>query len=199
MTVPVPAAQADRSAFDPEDEKTQRTIDRMAEAGEPIEEKRFVDYFAEPDRNVHYLPDGVQYFVYQELREGGKAKYEKIINREGIKVQRATGDARLPIDPAIARQTLIRLSVVDANIFTSRNGNPEQISFQSGHKADNTKFWNLVFDKFPSSLIDELHKEIQKVNAWVAADDDIEALQKQRDELDERIRLAEEEEAKKNS
>ncbi|AMS03418.1 hypothetical protein SEA_BENCZKOWSKI14_25 [Gordonia phage Benczkowski14] len=197
MTVPVPTSQADRTAFDPEDDKTQRTIDRMAEAGEVIEEKRFVDYFAEPETHLHKLPDGVQWFEFQELREGGKAKYEKIINREGIKVQRATGDARLPIDPAIARHTLIQLAVTNAYIITTQNGRPEPLQFRMGPNEKNTRFWETVLEKFPSNLIDELHKEVQKVNRWIAADDDIEGLEKQRDELEERIRMAREEEAKK--
>lgn len=198
MTVPVPTHEADMSSFD-NDPKVQRTNERLAEAGETVEEKRFVDYFAEPETHIFYLPDGVQYFEYQELREGGKAKYERTINREGIRVQRATGDARLPIDPAIARQTLIKLSVTDAHIITTLNGRPEPLSFRKGPRETNTKFWELVLERFPAAIVEELHKEVQKVNAWVAADDDIEALEKQRDEIEERIRLAREEEAKNNS
>lgn len=194
MTIPTSAP----NDFD-SSEETRRIEDRMRAEGEPTVEVSFVDYFAEPESHTFYLPDGKQFFVFQELREGGKALYEKITNREGIKVQRVTGEAKLPIDPAIQRQTLIRVSVVDANIwYPGNNGNWEQLKFDTIRQRENNKFWDRVFEKFPASIIDELHKQIEKVNPWLAADDDVEAIQKQIDDLEERKRRAEEEEAKKN-
>jgi hypothetical protein len=164
---------------------------RAVEAGETIEDKQYVDYFAEPETHRYYLPDGKQYFDYQELREGGKALYEKATNKD-IRVQRATGDARLAVDPATQRQVMIRLSVVDVLVF--QRG--ERLEF---NKDKPGKFWEIVFERFPAKLVQDLYEDIQKVNTWLAADDDLEALKEERERLDERIERAEEEQAKKLS
>lgn len=164
-------------------------------AGHQLEETKYVDYFAEPETHRFFLPDGQQYFDYQELREGGKALYEKATNQD-IRVQRSTGDARLKVDPATQRQTMIRLSVVDACIFHRENGRMVRMDF---NKERPGRFWDMIFDKFPAKLLEELHREMEKVNTWVAADDDVKALKEQRELLDERIARAEEEEAKKLS
>jgi hypothetical protein len=198
MSIPTHAAD---DAFETTDPAVQRVEQRMKEEGEALVETSFTDYFAEPERHTFYLPDGKQFFVFQECREGQKALYEKITNREGIKVQRSTGEAKLPIDPAIQRQTLIKVSVVDSYIVYPAAGNSgkwEELRFDSMRPASNQKFWERVFERFPASIIEDLHKAIEKVNPWLAADDDPEAIQKQIDDLEERKRRAQEEEAKKN-
>jgi hypothetical protein len=198
MTIPTQNPNPDMTSFD-DDPATERAIQRHADSGQPVEEKRFFDYFAEPEAKFYYLPDGVQYFEYRELREGGKAAYERATNND-IRVQRATGDARLRVDPVTARHTLVRLAVTDAFIqYLDGAGNAERLTFRVGPREKNEKFWELVFEKFPAKFIDGLHSEVQKVNTWVAADDDVEGLKKQRDEINERIERAEEEQAKKNS
>lgn len=195
MTAGIPVAGTqDVSDFDDRPEAVRANQAAVA-AGERIEDRQFVDYFAAPQPQRWYLPDGEQYFEYQELREGGKAAYEKATNKD-IRVQRSTGDARLSVDPATQRQTLIRLSVTDVHLYQGRNndGTPALVAF---NKERPGKFWENLFNFFPASLIDKLHQEITKANAWLAADDDIEALKKERDQLDERIERAEEEQAKK--
>lgn len=191
----IPTHGQDTSDFDGRPE-VERANERAVAAGERIEEKQFTDYFAAPEPTRYYLPDGVQYFDYVELREGGKALYEKATNKD-IRVQRSTGDARLSVDPAIQRQTLIRLSVVDANLLQSDGrGGSQAIPFNKDRPG---KFWENLFNFFPAKLIDDLHQEIVKANAWLAADDDVEALKEERERLDERIERAEEEQAKKIS
>src|SRR6188508_361078 len=136
MTLPVHTT--DTSSFD-DDPAVQRANERMLAEGEPLEEKKIVDYFAAPITHLFYLPDGVQFFEYQELLEGGKAKYERQTNKD-IRVQRATGDARLSVDPATQRQTLIRLSVVGANIYgpDKNTGRLVKIPFD---RSSPTAFW----------------------------------------------------------
>ena len=188
MTAGIPVmGQQDTSDFDDRPE-VERANERAVAAGETIEERQFVDYFAEPETQRWYLPDGKQYFDYQELREGGKAAYERATNRD-IRVQRSTGDARLSVDPATARQKLIQLSVTDCLLY--RDG--QRIEFNRERPG---KFWENLFDLFPAKVIDQLHSEITKANAWLAADDDVEALKEERDRLDERIERAQEEQAK---
>lgn len=194
MTSGIPVRDQDISDFDgrPEVEAANRAA---VDAGEVIEERQFVDYFAAPRPVRWYLPDGVQYFEYQELREGGKAAYEKATNKD-IRVQRSTGDARLSVDPATQRQTLIRLSVTDAHLLQSDgHGGTTTVPFNKDRPG---KFWENLFTFFPAKYIEQLHEEITKANAWLAAEDDVEALKSQRDQLDERIERAEEEQAKKN-
>ncbi|UTN91183.1 tail assembly chaperone [Gordonia phage PokyPuppy] len=191
----IPVASQDASDFDGRPE-AERANARAIAAGEVIEEKQFVDYFAAPLPERFFLPDGVQYFEYQELREGGKSAYEKLTNKD-IRVQRSTGDARLSVDPAIQRQSLIRLSVTDVHLLQKDSGgNPQPIPFNKDRPG---KFWENLFTFFPATLIDKLHQEIVKANAWLAADDDVDALKEERERLDERIERAEEEQAKKLS
>lgn len=195
MTAGIPVQNQDISDFDGRPE-VERANARAVAAGETIEERQFVDYFAAPKPERWYLPDGIQYFEFQELREGGKAAYEKATNKD-IRVQRSTGDARLSVDPATQRQTLIRLSVTDAYLLQSDGrGGQQEIPF---NKERPGKFWENLFTFFPASLIDKFHQEIVKANAWLAADDDLDALKEERDRLDERIERAEEEQAKKPS
>lgn len=185
----------DTSDFDDRPEAVRANQAAVA-AGETIEERQFVDYFAAPEPQRWYLPDGVQYFEYQELREGGKALYEKATNKD-IRVQRSTGDARLSVDPATQRQTLIRLSVTDVHLLQSDgHGGTNEVPFNKDRPG---KFWENLFTFFPAKLIDQLHNEITKANAWLAADDDVDQLKEERDRLDERIARAEEEKAKKLS
>lgn len=185
----------DTTDFDrrPEVEDANR---RAVEAGEIIEDRQYVDYFAEPETHRHYLPDGKQYFDFQELREGGKALYEKATNKD-IRVQRATGDARLAVDPATQRQVMIRLSIVDAVLYQRNSqGRLEQLAFDRNKPG---RFWEICFEKLPAKLVQDLYEKIQKVNTWLAADDDLDALKEERERLNERIERAEEEHAKKLS
>ncbi|AMS02318.2 tail assembly chaperone [Gordonia phage GourdThymes] len=189
----IPTATQDTSDFDGRPEVERANAAAVA-AGEKIEEKQFVDYFAAPLPQRWYLPDGVQYFEFQELREGGKSAYEKLTNKD-IRVQRSTGDARLSVDPAIQRQSLIRLSVTDVYLLQKDSGGqPQPMPF---NKERPGKFWENLFTFFPAALIDKLHREIVDINAWLAADDDVDALKEERERLDERIAKAEEEQAKK--
>ncbi|QDF16952.1 tail assembly chaperone [Gordonia phage Luker] len=189
----IPTREQDTSDFEGRPEAERANAAALA-AGEVVEEKQFVDYFAAPLPQRWYLPDGVQYFEYQELREGGKAAYEKLTNKD-IRVQRSTGDARLSVDPAIQRQSLIRLSVTDVHLIQKDSGGrPQVVPF---NKERPGKFWDNLFTFFPAVLIDKLHQEIVKANSWLAADDDVEALKEERERLDERIQRAEEEQAKK--
>ncbi|AKJ72455.1 putative tail assembly protein [Gordonia phage GMA7] len=194
MTAGIPVAGAqDTSDFEGRPE-VERANERAVAAGEQVEERQFVDYFAAPQPERWYLPDGVQYFEFQELREGGKAAYEKATNKD-IRVQRSTGDARLSVDPATQRQTLIRLSVTDVHLLQSdARGIAVPMVFNKDRPG---KFWENLFTFFPAKLIDQLHQEITKANAWLAADDDVEALKEERERLDERIERAEEEQGKK--
>jgi len=194
MTLPVETT--DTSSFD-DDPAIERANQRMLDEGETIEEKQIVDYFAEPITHRFDLPDGIQYFEYQELLEGGKAKYERKTNRD-IRVQRSTGDARLSVDAATQRQELIRLSVVGANVYApdKHTGKLVKLPF---NRESSTAFWDRVFQSFPAKIIQNLHEEIVKVNEWMAADDDIEALKEQREQLDDRIKRAEEVQAKSES
>ena len=191
----IPTQAQDTSDFDDRPEAVRANQAAVA-AGETIEERQFVDYFAAPEPQRWYLPDGVQYFEYQELREGGKALYEKATNKD-IRVQRSTGDARMSVDPATQRQTLIRLSVTDVHLLQSDgHGGTNEVPFNKDRPG---KFWENLFTFFPAKLIDQLHNEITKANAWLAADDDVDQLKEERDRLDERIARAEEEKAKKLS
>lgn len=196
MTAGIPVAGAqDITDFDGRPAAERANAAAVA-AGEVIEERQFVDYFATPEPQRWYLPDGEQYFEFIELREGGKAAYEKATNKD-IRVQRSTGDARLSVDPATQRQTLVRLSVTDVLLYQKdEGGRVQQVPF---NKARPGKFWENLFDRFPAKYIEQLHQEITKVNAWLAADDDVEALKEERERLDERIERAEEEQAKKQS
>lgn len=194
MTAGIPVV-GDQDTSDFEDRpEVVRANERAVSAGESIEERQFVDYFAEPENHRWTLPDGEQYFEFQELREGGKAAYERATNKD-IRVQRSTGDARLSVDPATARQKLIQLSVVDCHLYTrDAGGRRSLIPF---NKERPGKFWENLFERFPAKVIEQLHQEITKVNTWLAADDDVDALKEERDRLDERIERAEEEQAKK--
>lgn len=196
MTAGIPTRDQDTSDFEDRPEAV-RANERAVAAGERIEERQFVDYFAAPQPQRWYLPDGEQYFEFQELREGGKAAYEKATNKD-IRVQRSTGDARLSVDPATQRQTLIRLSVTDVHLFQGKNqdGSPQLVQFNKDRPG---KFWENLFTFFPARLVEQLNQEITNVNTWLAADDDVEALKEERERLDERIERAEEEQAKKIS
>lgn len=185
---------ADVSSFD-NDPAIESLNRNMLAGGEKIEEVKIVNYFGTPETKRFFVDKTqTQYFEYAALTEGGKAKYERATNKD-IRVQRTTGDAKLAVDPATERQTLVKLSTVNAVIYAPSKATGEMQPLSFNPKSP-TEFWDKVFEAFPPKIIQDFYKAIREENPWMKADEDLEALEIEHKNLGERIEKLREEKEK---
>lgn len=130
------------------------------------------DYWGTDEVHKHYLPDGVQYFEFKIMNEGDKVKFQKLTNQDLV-VGRDQS-ARVRVDPAAERHTLIKTSVT--NWYLLKGGEVVGFSPQMLEK------WLSVADP---KIVEELEAKIRMANPWMQAEMTLEAVDKEIDRLTE--------------
>lgn len=151
------------------------------------------NYWGTDERHKFHLPDGVQWFEFKIMDEGAKSKFQKLTNQD-LTINR-DNTAKVRMDPAAERHTLITQSIVDWYLYMPKKGqegvpNPEmeQANFSSA-------MLNNWLEHAPPKLVEDLEMEIRKANPWMQADMTSEAIQKEIDRLYEEKAKALEREA----
>lgn len=139
----------------------------LADAGENF--AGFENYWGTDETEKVYLADGKQYFVIQPMNEGAKTKYQKMTTKDVV-LQQKTGDARMSVDPAGERHTLIKSSVIDWYLMQlTPNADPRQLSSwtQAPFSPRSLEQW---LDKANPKAVERLEDGIRKLNPWLQAD-----------------------------
>lgn len=184
MTDTAPAHPADTAPparvmpfSETDDDRTKAMEASMIAKGEPTTEPIEVDYFASAEEHVLVLSDGRQKVYHKELTEGDRRKYLKGTNRD-VKLQRATGDAYLKMAPGEDRAALLKSAITGWELY--KNGKPFPFT---------PKALDDVLEAFPPKIIDEIHKDILRVNPWLQADMTLEDIDREMATLQEQREL----------
>jgi hypothetical protein len=143
-----------------------------------VQESAFTDYFGFQEDHQYFLPDGKQYFKLKVMNEGDKAKFQKRTQRDVV-IERQSQNARMKMDQAGERHELIRTCVTDWSLY--RQGQP--IPFSERALKD---FLELASPK----IVEDLEKEIRKINPWLLAEMTSEDIQREIDSLEEMKAIA---------
>lgn len=139
-----------------------------------------VDYWGTDEKHRHELPDGKQWIEFKIMNEGDKVKFQKLTNTDVTLGRDNT--AKVKMDPATERHTLIKTSVCDWSL--TKGGEPVAFSRQLLEK------W---LEVAPPKIVEELEYAIRMANPWMQAeqtvqmiDEEIERLYERRKEIVER-------------
>lgn len=148
------------------------TITEQAPESNQQQEQVPADYWGTDETHRHYLPDGIQYFEFSIMNEGAKAKFQRLTNQD-LTIGR-DNTAKVRMDPANERHTLIKTSVTGWHLF--KDG--KEVRF------DNSKLeqWLSVA---PPKLVEDLEFAIRKANPWLQADMTVEEIDKEIARLEE--------------
>jgi hypothetical protein len=135
---------------------TEQTVISPTEAPE-ANVPGYEDYWGTDETIRHNLPDGKQYFEIKVMNEGERAKFQRLTNQDLI-VNR-DNSARVKMDPARERHSLITTSVVGWNLY--KGGEVVGFSPQILEK------W---LSAAPPKIVDDLEFAIRKANPWMQAD-----------------------------
>jgi hypothetical protein len=116
------------------------------------------DYFGFQQTHKFVLPDKISWIEFRVMNEGEKADFQDKTSSDMV-LERKSGDARMTLKQGTQRHELIKACVVGWNL--KRNGTP--IPFGRVELAD---FLNLANPR----IVEDLEKEIRKVNPWLLAD-----------------------------
>jgi hypothetical protein len=144
----------------------------------------YEDYWGFDEKKKHYLPDGKQYFEIQVMNEGQRTAYQKMVNSD-LTVSR-TGDAKIKVDPAQERQSLIKASVVGAHIV-----------YKGSLRQFDSMLMENWLDKAPVRLVDDLEAAIRKANPWLSGELTVAQIEEQIQTLQEQLVEAKKREAGK--
>lgn len=143
---------------------------------EPDAVQAFEDYWGTDDIRRHMLPDGKQYFEFRVMNEGDKAKFQKLTNQD-LTIGR-DNTAKVRMDPAAERHTLIKTSVTNWNLYKAVNGRPEPVGFSK-------QLLEKWLDTAPPKIVEDLEYAIRKANPWLQADMTVEEIDKEIERLEE--------------
>lgn len=145
-------------------------------------EQVFADYWGTDETHKHFLPDGQQYFEFKIMNEGDKVKFQKLTNQDLV-VGRDQS-ARVRVDPAAERHTLIKTSVTGWNLYK---------------QGQSILFSKQMLDKWleaaPPKLVEELEYAIRMANPWMQAEMSTEEIDKEIERLYETRKQVAEREA----
>lgn len=164
----------------------------MQAAGVAVEESQEVDYFAFEEIGEFVLPNGRQKIFLKALNEGAKRRFQSATSRD-LRVQRSSGDALVKMDPGQERHTLCLESITG---WTLRRRNPKDPS-----KWENAPFDQPTLKRFldntDPAIIEDLEKEIRKLNPWLLDELSVEEIDKEIANLQEMREKAVKREAEK--
>lgn len=133
------------------------------------------DYFGFAQTHKFFFPDKVSYIEFRTMNEGEKADFQDRTSTDMV-VERRSGDARMTIKQGTQRHELIKACVVGWNL--KRGGAP--IPFGRVELGD---FLNLANPR----LVEDLEKEIRKVNPWLMAEMSEEDIKREIGNLEEML------------
>ena len=166
------------------------TEQAMQDAGVPIEEPVYADYWSFDERPQWFFPDNKQWIEFKALNEGERKEFQKLINKD-LTIKRATGDATVRTDVAEERYQLVMKSVTNWNVY--RNGQP--VPFGKEGRGSMLAQW---LEHTNPKLVDDLEFAIRKANPWMQSDNmSIEEIDKEIDRLTELRKQIEERELEK--
>lgn len=169
------------------------TEQAMQAAGVPTTEPQYVDYFGFSSTERYPLPDGRQWIEFERMNEGKKREFQKLTSRD-LRVQRATGDALMKVDPGLERQELIKLSMTGWYLMQPDPKNPGEWRAAPFDGSNIKRF----LEGANPEIIDGLEKAIRKANPWMMDEMSVEDIDKEIESLQDMRKVAEEREAKKN-
>lgn len=152
-------------------------------AGVQLEDEVYEDYFGFDETLEHVFPDGKQKIFFKPMTEGMKAKFQSATNKDVV-VERASGNARMKVDPASERQELLKASVVGWSLKKKNptTGKWEDVPFSKGTRNATFELW---LENANPKLVEALESDIRKANPWLLADQTVEEIDKEIKALEE--------------
>jgi hypothetical protein len=167
----------------------------MSAAGVDVAVSQEVDYFDFEELGEFLMPDGRQKIFLKALNEGAKRKFQKETSRD-LRVQRSSGDALVKMDPGQERYTLCMESITG---WTLRRRNPKNREVWENAPFDPSNVKRFLEATNPA-LIEDLEKEIRKLNPWLLDELSVKEIDKEIENLQElRAKAVEREAAKADS
>lgn len=164
---------------------TQPEIDTAAAeaAGVQLEEEVYEDYFGFDETHEFTFPDGKQKIFFKAMTEGKKSQFQKSTNRDVV-VERASGNARMKVDPASERQELLKASVTGWSLMRRNptTGKFAAVPFTIGTRNSSFELW---LEEANPRLVEGLEKAVRKANPWLLADQTVEEIDKEIESLQE--------------
>lgn len=136
------------------------------------------NYWGTDETGKYTLPDGVQWIEFKLMNEGMKSQFQKLTNQD-LTIGR-DNTAKVRMDAAEERHTLIKQSVVDWNLYA-----PDPQTGEMGYAAFSKQMLNKWLEVGPPKIIEELEMAIRKANPWMQAEMTVEAVEKEIDRLTE--------------
>lgn len=156
----------------------------------PSDQQSFVDYWGTDERHKFKLPDGRQWIEFKIMDEGAKSRFQKLTNQD-LTIGR-DNTAKVRVDPAEERHTLIKTSVTDWSLIKVVDGKPEPV----GYSAQMVEKWLQVA---PPKVVEDLEREIRLANPWMQAEQTVKDIDEELERLHELRRAAVEREAGEGS
>ncbi|MFD5451669.1 MULTISPECIES: hypothetical protein [Streptomyces] len=161
----------------------------------PVDEPQYVDYFGFKESRKFFFPDGKTYIEFEVMNEGAKARFQRLTSRD-LRVERATGDARLRMDPGAERHALIDQSVTGWNLMR-RDPKDKSANPRWEHAPFDKSNLNRFLENADPRIVEDLEKEIRLANPWLMDEMTVEDIDKEIANLQElRAKAVEREEAK---
>lgn len=129
------------------------------------------NYWGTDEFHKFELPDGVQWIEFKIMNEGAKTRFQKLTNQDLTIGRDQTAKVRM--DPAEERHTLIKESVTDWHLFMPKPGGGMEEAKFSGAMLQN---WLNVA---PPEIVEELETHIRKANPWMTSEMTVEAVDKE--------------------
>lgn len=162
----------------------------------PAEQQvQYEDYWGVEETFKFILKDGHQYFEVKPMDEGAKTRFQKLTNK-GIRMNQRSQEATIDVDPSDERHTLILESVVDWRIMQKGpDGSWSELPCPTDEPRRKRVLRETILEKFSPKVIQDLEFFIRTKNPWMQADQKLDDLLEQRDELDILIKQKREQEA----
>ena len=163
----------------------------VAETSDPF--AGYDDYFfSTAERKDHYLPDDKQFFTLKVMNERDREKFEHATKSSTV-INSKTQDMKIELDQSAQRHAIITSGVVDWHLVRrDPNGRAGLIPFSESE----LRKW--IKDANPT-IVDDLAEAISKLNPWIRGERSVEDMEKEIEDLQDRIEEKKREDARKNS
>jgi hypothetical protein len=147
--------------------------------GPVLDQNDYDDYWGVDEKHKFTLPDGKQWIEFQIMDEGAKTRFQKLTNQD-LTIDR-NNQAKVRMDPANERHTLIKESVTDWLMYKKVDGRPEPVGFSK-------QLLQKWLEVGPPKVIEDLEHAIRMANPWMQAEMTVELIDEQIDRLQEQRR-----------
>lgn len=142
----------------------------------PSEQKVFANYWGTDERYKWYFPDGEQYIEFKVMDEGDRTNFQKLTNQD--LTIRQGNEAKMKMDPAGERHTLIKTSVIGWHLYA-----PDQKTGEMGEASYAKPLLEKWLAHADPKLVDALELEIRRKNPWMQTDMTVEQVDEELDRL----------------